>query len=202
MRRLGAFTCFANPAHSSLDAYVFWTEDTYQRVVTAHVCNRVYGKTDGVVSLGQVRCRKTLLKTANGEQYLLFVDKRRIAQVKCIGESINIATFSLKPVLESFPDVEGALRLTKNLANLYRNRNSDASYTNWTTQGLRHRNALVAFDCRSHGYSYRQIAVFIHGENATDDEWNNPSQTMKNSIIRSVKRGRKMVGGGYKTLLK
>ncbi|MFK5981012.1 MAG: DUF2285 domain-containing protein [Rhizobiaceae bacterium] len=148
------------------------------------------------------RCCKTLLKTVNGEQYLLLADKRRVAQVKCIGDSINISPFSIEPIIDRFPDVEGTHRLIRNLASLYRNRNFGASNAGWTSEGLRHRNTLAAFDCRSRGYSYREIATFIYGENEAVDAWNNPDQTMKNRIIRSVKRGERMVAGHYKSLLK
>lgn len=202
VRRPGAFICFANPNQSVLDAYVFWTDEAYRRVVTAHVCNRVDDKSNGVVSLGKFQCQKTLLKTANGIQYLLLADKRRLAQVKCIGDSINISPFSIEPIIDCFPDVEGTHKLIRNLASLYHNRNSGASNARWTSEGLRHRDALAAIDCRIHGYSYREIAVFIHGKIETFDTWNNPDQTMKNRIIRSVKRGERMVAGHYKSLLK
>ena len=204
MRRPGAFICFANPNQSVLEAYVFWTGEAYRRVVTAHVCNCNHADSTlaGVVSLGKFRCRKTLLKTVNGEQYLLLADKRRVAQVKCIGENINISPFSIEPIIDSFPDIEGAHKLIRNLANLYRSQNFGVSNAGWTSEGLRHRDALAAFDCRSRGYSYRDIAIFIYGENETVDAWNNPGQTMKNRIIRSVKRGDRMVAGHYKSLLK
>jgi len=142
------------------------------------------------------------LKTVNGAQYLLLADQGNVAQVKCIGENISVLPFILEPIVEKFPDVERALKLIKSLADICRNRNFAASNAGWTAEKLRHRDALAAFDCRTHGYSYREIAIFIHGESATVDEWNNPSQTMKNRIIRSVKRGERMVAGHYKSLLK
>lgn len=202
VRRLGAFICFANPNQSVLDAHVFWTNEAYRRVVTARVCTRIDDVSNGVVSLRKICCHKTLLKTVNGEQYLLLADKRRVAQVKCIGDSINISPFSIAPIIDSFPDVEGTQRLIRNLANLYRSRNFGASNVGWTSEGLRHRDALAAFDCRAHDYSYREIAIFIHGESETVDAWSSPDQTMKNRIIRSVKRGERMVAGHYKSLLK
>ena len=200
--RPGAFTCFANPDHSALDAYVFWTLKVYRRVVVAHVCNRVDGELDGIISLGRFSCRKALLKTIEGEQYLLLTDKRRVAQVRCIGDDIRIYPFVLKPIIEGFPYVEGRYRLVRNLADLYRNRRFSNSGSGWTVEGLRHRDALATFDRRLEGFSYQQIAVFIYGEDVVYSDWNNPGQTMKNRIIRSVKRGQRMVDGGYKALLK
>ncbi|MBL4696451.1 MAG: DUF2285 domain-containing protein [Rhizobiaceae bacterium] len=185
-----------------LEAHVFWTDETYRRVVTAHVSNRVDSTSVGVISLGKFRCRKTLLKTVNGEQYLLLADQHRIAQVKCIGDSINISPFLIEPIIDRFPEVEGTHRLIRNLVNLYRDRNFGAPNAGWTSEGLRHRDALAAFDCRANGYSYREIAIFIYGESKTAGAWSSPDQTLKNRVIRSVKRGERMVAGHFRSLLK
>lgn len=202
MQRPGAFTCFANPTHSSLDAYVFWTLKDYRRVVVAHVCNHVDGGLDGIISLGKFRCRKTLLKTIDGEQYLLLADKHRVVQVRCIGDDIRIYPFALKPVIEGFPDVENRYRLIRNFADLYRNRRFGSSSSGWTVEGLRHRDALAAFDKRSRGCSYREIATFLYGEKSVLEDWNDPRQILKKRVIRSVKRSQRMVDGRYKSLLK
>lgn len=66
---------------------------------------------------------------------------------------------------------------------------------------MRHRDALAALDRRMEGRSYREIAVFLYGEKVVGDDWNSPDQTMKNRVIRSVKRGVRMMKGGYRTLL-
>jgi len=50
-------------------------------------------------------------------------------------------------------------------------------------------------------WSYREIAIFLYGKQAVQEDWNNPGQTMKNRLIRSVKRGFRLRDGGYKTLI-
>lgn len=201
-RRPGAFICFANPDHSAADASVFWTHKIYRRVVTAHVHNHAVGELGSIISLEKFPCRKTLLKTVTGEQYLLLADQRCAVQVECIGESISVFPFSLEPIIENFPNVEGSHRLIRNLADLYRNRRFSNSSSGWTVEGLRHRDALAAFDMRSQGYSYREVATFLYGEISVLEDWNDPRQILKKRIIRSVKRGQRMVDGEYKLLLK
>ena len=66
---------------------------------------------------------------------------------------------------------------------------------------MRHRDALAALDLRAQGNSYREIARFLYGEDAVNADWNDPGQTMKNRVIRSVKRGARMSAGGYRALL-
>ncbi len=154
-----------------------------------------------VVSLGEVRCRKTLLKAANGEQHILLRDRRRVAQVRCIGKDIRIDPFALELVVDPFPEVERPQRFIRLLADLYSNRRLGGPKSGWTVEVTRHRDALAALDRRVEGQSYREIAIFLYGEEAVREDWSNPDQTMKNRVIRSVKRGTRMMNGGYRTLL-
>lgn len=154
-----------------------------------------------IISLTDVRCRKALLKTVDGEQHILLCDGRRAAQVRCVGIDIRIDPFALELVVDHFPDVDSRQRLIRRLADLYRNRPLRSLAGGWTVEAMRHRDALAALDLRMEGQSYREIAVFLYGEKAVLLDWNSPDQTMKNRVIRSVKRGYRMMNGGYRSLL-
>jgi len=201
-RRSGACICFAHPDQTALDAYVFWSVETYQRVVSAYVRPHKNIGFGGVISLDDFQCRKMLLKSFDGEQHLLLADRRRVVQVRCIGEDIRVDPFGLEPVVEGFPSIESPQRLIRTLANLYRNRSFTIPHSGWTVEGMRHRDALAALDKRREGYSYREIAIFLYDENAVQTDWRDPNQTMKNRVIRSVKRGHRMMDRGYRKLLK
>lgn len=118
-----------------------------------------------------------------------------------MGEDIRVDPFALELVVDQFPDVDSRQRLIRRLADLYRGRCIGGPKVRWTVEAMRHRDALAALDRRMEGYSYRQIAVFLYGEKAVGDDWTSPDQTMKNRVIRSVKRGVRMMNGGYRTLL-
>lgn len=154
-----------------------------------------------IISLNEVQSRKTLLKAVDGEQHLLLRDERRVAQVRCLGDDIRVEPFALELVVDRFPDVDSPQRLIRRLADIYRNRRIGERKAEWTAEAIRHRDALAALDKRMAGCSYREIAVFLYGEKAVKEDWNNPNQTMKNRVIRSVKRGQRMMNGGYRTLL-
>ena len=154
-----------------------------------------------VVSFGDIQCGKTLLKTVDGEQHILLRDGRRVAQVRCLGEDLRVAPFAFELVVDEFPAVESRQRLIRRLADLYRRRCVGGPLGGWTVEAMRHRDALAAFDRRCERRSYREIAAFLYGDQAVRDEWIDPGQTMKNRVIRSVKRGLRMVNGGYRTLL-
>lgn len=197
----GASIAFADPDQNALEAEVFWRTEDYRRIVSAYVRGSEDRGLGVIVSLNEVPCRKTLLKTVDGEQHLLLRDRRRVAQIRCIGDDIRVDPFALELVVDRFPDVDAPQRLIKRLADLYRGKRIGGPRGDWTVEAMRHHDALAALDRRIEGHSYRQIAVFLYGEKAVKDDWNNPDQTMKNRVIRSVKRGFHMMNGGYRALL-
>lgn len=134
-------------------------------------------------------------------QHLLLQNEWRVAQLQCVGKEIGLSPFALEIAFDIFTDVERQLRLVRRVADIRRNRKPREQQPGWTVEAMRHRDALAALDRRLLKQSYRQIAIFLYGEKAVLHDWNNPNQTMKNRVIRSVKRGQRMMNGGYKSLL-
>lgn len=180
---------------------MFWRVEDFQRVISAYVRDLDAVAYGSVVSLADFQCRKTLLKTALGEQHLLFHANRHVAQVRCVGDDIRLTPFALEPVVDQFPAVERPQKLIRRLANLYRNRLVGGPRSQWTVEAIRHRDALIAVDLRNQSWIYQDVARFIHGDKLVDEEWTNPNTTLKNRTIRSYKRGLRMIDGGYRTLL-
>lgn len=185
----------------ALRAEVFWRVEDYQRVLSAYVRQRDAPGFGCVVALGDLRCRKTLLRMPDGTQHLLLRDRKRVVQLQCVGAEIGDDPFALEIVIDRFPDVEHRLQLIKQLADLYRRRRVGDRTGGWTVEAMRHRDALLALDLRRQGRSYREIATVLYGEDAVRQRWSNPDQTMKNRVIRSVKRGLRLSAGDYRALL-
>lgn len=133
---------------------------------------------------------------------LVLSDGMRRVQVRCADKDVRLEPFALEPVIEKFPEVRSSIQLVEVLAVLFGPDKIRSAKPVWSVETMRHRDALLALDWRLAGHSYRQIAVAIHGEDAVDSDWNDPDSTMKNRTIRSVKRGLRMMNGGYKSLLK
>ncbi len=181
---------------------MFWHADAFGRVLSARVRETADAGLGSVVRIDAVRCRKAVLRIAEGGQYLMLADPWRVAQLDCDGQDIGAEPFALEIVLDRFPDIEGSLRLAKTFADLYRNRPPPYHLLNGSVDGMRHRDALAALDRRKEGWSYREIAVFLHGEAEVRRCWSDPDQTMKNRVIRNVKRGFRVMNGGYRALLR
>ena len=125
----GAFVCFADPSQTALDVSLFWRPEKFSSIVTARVRNQQEFQHGSVIRLGDACCRRTLLKTHDGLQYILFQARNRAAQLRCNGDDIRIDPFSLEVIVDGFPDVETSQRLIKRLADVYRNRGPERQPT-------------------------------------------------------------------------
>ena len=63
------------------------------------------------------------------------------------------------------------------------------------------RDALIALDGKCAGVTRREIARVIYGHAAVAAQWSDPSGGMKDRVKRSIKRGERLMSGGYRTLL-
>lgn len=181
---------------------MFWRSEIYPGIVSARVRTVSKPKCGSVLSLADARCRRTLLKTFDGEQYVLFRTTSRAAQLRCHGDDVRVDPFSLEVIVDGFPEVEPSQKLIKHLADVYRNRRLGGKNHEWTVEAQRHRDALIAFDLKLLGCKYRDIAAHIYGDDYVAEEWTNPNRTIKNRTVRAVKRGIRMVESGYFSLLK
>ncbi|WP_420346521.1 DNA -binding domain-containing protein [Pelagibius sp.] len=201
MRKVGAFIAFVDPSENGLEANVFWRTETFARVLRAYVRPSGDPAFGSIISLGDLRCWRTLLKAVDGEQHLLLRDRRHVIQLLCRGADLRTDTFSIELVVDQFPEFGGRLRLLKAMADVYRQRRIGGGTGGWTVEAMRHRDALVTLDLRRQGWKFQDIARFIHGDKFVDEEWTNPNATLKNRTIRSFRRGMRMINGGYRKLL-
>ena len=64
------------------------------------------------------------------------------------------------------------------------------------------RDALIALDGKCSGATRREIARVIYGDAAVAAQWSDPTAGMKDRIKRSIKRGERLMNGGYRRLLR
>jgi hypothetical protein len=63
------------------------------------------------------------------------------------------------------------------------------------------RDAIIAIDGERAGATRREIATVIYGAEKVADEWNSDHGRMKAIIKRDVLRGRRLVAGGWRTMV-
>lgn len=201
VRRPGGSAAFADPHETALEADVFWRPGPCFRVLRAYVRAREDPGFGSLLSLGDLHCRRAVLKTVDGALHLLLRDRGRVIQLLCRGADLRMQPFSLELVVDRFPGVEGRLRLVKAMADIYRRSWRGDGPEGWSVEATRHRDALVAVDLRRQGRPFQDIARFLQGDKLVDADWTNPNATLKNRTIRSYKRGMRFIGGGYRKLL-
>ena len=64
------------------------------------------------------------------------------------------------------------------------------------------RNSLIALDGWINGVSYREIALAIHGPDFVRENWSQGQRALKDRMVRLVRRGRYLMDGGYRDLLR
>ncbi len=197
----GVCVRFVDPSQTALQASVFWRPETCSKIVSARISNNTRTGLGSVIQLCDAQCRRALLKTYDGRQHLLFQTRSREAQLYCVGEEIRPDPFVLEVIIDNFPEVETTQKLIRQVADIYRNKQVGISDREWTVEALRHRDALVAYDMKTLGCKYRDIAIHLWGTDYIAEDWGNPNRTLKNRTIRGGKRGVRMVNGDYRTLL-
>lgn len=183
-------------------ADVFWYPNGCCKSLAVYARERGHPGFGSVVSLELWPCRKALIKTVCGLQMLVLSDAYMRVQVRFAGSDIRLQPFALEPVIENFPKIRSSTQLIDVLAELYGAARPSPHSPIWSVESTRHRDALMALDLRLAGHSYREIAIELYGQSTVDADWNDPNLTMKNRLIRSVKRGQAMMNGGYRALFK
>lgn len=64
------------------------------------------------------------------------------------------------------------------------------------------RDALIALDGKAFGATHRQIAQVIYDARRVEAEWGDTESPMRQKIKRDLARGRRLMQGGYRDLLR
>ena len=191
-----------DPSLNGLEADVFWLPEAFPGVLRAYVGRKARSGWSAAVSLKDLQCRKAILDPVRGEQSLLLRSRGRLVQLQCDGDSIAIDPLAVSLVIGGISAIEGGNRSLRSLAELYRHGGRDHPSVDWTPQSLGLRNALIALDAASHGASHREIAEVIFGPRCVARDWSGGHGWMKSRIVRALRKGRQLVEGGYRDLLK
>jgi len=63
------------------------------------------------------------------------------------------------------------------------------------------RNALLAYDIRAKGGSYKDVAIALFGAENVQQDWDSTGRFLKGRSIRAYKFGERMVAQDYQSLL-
>lgn len=149
----------------------------------------------------EVSAKRDLLRDAFGHEWLILADE--VGQVQL---DITHGTLTEGPVLLHF-DVTGfrtfsaKLKTLARLEALHRIGRFPRALFPPETGTAKWARALQAYDGMCAGASHREIGAALFGEKRVREEWNGRSDYLHSQVRRLLIYARKMVDGGYKSLL-
>jgi hypothetical protein len=189
---------FADPSVPARRAPTFWHLDALQRVVRLRAEPSKHSQA-GLLALSDFRVDRVAAIGVDNVPLVLMKGPGSHVPVEISG----LAALSLRftPVFE----IDGLLDLsaqTELLKRLHRFADQAANGGRpafGIDERLHH--ALIALDESLAGKTYRQIAITIYGEKRVAEEWQGPSQFLKDRTRRLVVKGTELMKGGYRDLL-
>lgn len=192
---------FADPHQAARTAPVFWLPSATRRIVRARCAppksqqgvspaGLAGFKADRVAAIGTDNIPVVMLK-GNGVNVTLEIH----------GLSVLTSPFDMVFELDGLRDLNNQTECLR-LLQRFMQPPADGARRSLFASDERFRHALIALDESMTGKTYRQIAIAIFGEKRVAEEWGGASQFLKDRTRRLVARGRELMSGGYRDLLR
>jgi len=181
---------------------VFWRPEICPQVLPALALPAGSRQGAPVFRLSELRCRAELLLTPDGRQHLLLRDGCRGVQLSVAGASLLEGAHLLVDALAAPRLLCARLGALERLHHLHGAGCLPARLAQPAPQGPRLRQVLCALDGWRAGLSYREIAVALYGRARVEADWSDPRDHLRDRVRRALRRGRALMEGGYRQLLR
>lgn len=189
----------AAPDERAPGAAVFWKPDICSDVLRTMAFERRAGIDAAVFDPAKVKCQLAVLTCSDFEQHLLFRDGDLSLQIAVTGSDVSNPVHLLPEPIK--PDGEHHLRGLQRLHSLLSTGCLPAEESTAERHSSRLRVVLQSLDGYLAGMPYREIALTIFGERRVRADWDDPGRHLQDHIRRAVRRGRKLMSGGYLKIL-
>lgn len=191
---------FADPSFPARRAPVFWHFDALKKVVRLRAEPPKSRESAALFSLSDFKVDRVAAIGVDNVPLVLMKGPGSHVPVEICG--LATLTLPFAPVFE----IDGLLESNAQTEQLKRlHRFTEQAPTAATRAALatdeRLHHALIALDGRLAGKTYREIAITIFGEKRVAEEWQGPSQFLKDRTRRLVAKGTELMMGGYRDLL-
>jgi hypothetical protein len=190
------------PRLDARSARVVWRPDFYAGVLstTALVADKL-GDAQ-CFCLSAVKCPSLLFLRPGDRQHVMFLGEGRGLQLAVHGASL------LNPVrllIDVAPGPRAAhiqTGLLKCFNDLGIEGRMKPRYALRRIAARRLKTVLQALDGAMAGASHREIAVSIYGQERVTADWSDPKENLKDHIRKTVRRGFRLMSGGYRSFLR
>jgi len=178
---------------------VFWHLDALKRVIRLRAGPPKSHESTARLSLSNFKVERIAAIGVDNVPLVLMKGPGSHVPVEICG--LPALTLPFAPVFEidSLLDLNAQTELLKRLHRFAEQAPAASRSPFAIDERLHH--ALIALDESLAGKSYRQIAITIFGEKRVAEEWQGPSQFLKDRTRRLVAKGTELMIGGYRDLL-
>lgn len=153
------------------------------------------------MQLDELDCDKHMLVINDGSQYLSIRQKHASFQMQCEGHDPMGQSNHFCINMNIMDGVEQKTAKFQQLMRLF-NKTKDPISTPLPGQKLKlFKESLQAVYASLENITYREIAIIYFGESRILREWSDGSRTLEDYVRFRVKKGLKLMNGGYKDLL-
>lgn len=167
------------------------------------VCHaRAEAVDNGGIRLLPLADRSVILRTPDGlTQHVLIETAGRSIQLAIIGADISrpVRLTTSIPILQQ--QLAARLWVAKCLNDLCGKGTLPAGHLPKEARQQRLRAVLQALDGSLADAGHREICCAIFGKQRTDTDWADPSEHLRHTVSRAIRRGHLLMNGGYKSLL-
>ncbi|SDF10380.1 DUF2285 domain-containing protein [Rhodospira trueperi] len=180
---------------------VFWSSAEAPIVLTT-IASEAQASGPETLDLRRLALPIAMLRQPDGRLHLLILDGPRRLQIEVVVTRLfRDPVRLLIPVWPPLEDEPRVLALRRFLHLRAAGALPDQLYRP-ERRGLRWADMLRAHDARLAGASHREIAAALFGQERVRDDWAGSSDYLRLRVQRLVRAGDRMVGGGYRDLLR
>jgi len=154
------------------------------------------------MDLAQLACDITILRSGPDEHHVLLKKDNRRLQLVVRGRTVIEPIQLTMDVIWSDRDVKNRLASIQALNLLVQTGSFPKSFDPPDPRSARLKLVLQALDGARVGASHREIACALFGSERVDRDWSDPGNHLRDRVRRAIKRGRYLMHGGYKGLLR
>jgi hypothetical protein len=190
------------PRLDARSARVVWQPDLYSGVLSMTALAADKRGDDKCFCLNAVRCPSLLFLRPGDRQHVVFLGEGRGLQLAVQGASL------MNPVrllIDAAPGARAAC-LQTGLLKCFNDLSSEGRmkprYSLRKIAARRLKTVLQALDGAMSGASHREIAIGIYGQERVAADWNDPKENLKDHIRKTIRRGFRLMNGGYRSFLR
>ena len=194
--------CFESPSSTGLDALVIWRQDAFPGALSVQYHDELDQDNEGKsFKLSNFDCHKQHYVKADGTRISVIKSAEFWLQISGRPGDIEGEDQPFSVLIDGGKGARRRIDALRQLTSLSRNGSENFKLLGRQKAFTKMRNALVAYDIRANGGSYKDVGVVLFGSENVQQDWDSSGGFLKARAIRACKFGERMVAQDYRSLL-